>query len=184
MLFKLVQLYQWFKTSNNFFAGLSRDLLFVGGVVLVIMTVSYLTLGVFGVPAVSVISESMDPHMKKGDLVIYESPERTPIITYEEGENLNYHSFIEYGNVIIYNKNGDSNDRIIHRAMYWVNEGDPMWKGGPPAPYPGYITKGDHNRVIDQATSISQYKPIKEEWIVGVSLWRIPWLGYPTMILK
>ena len=25
-----------------------------------------------------------------------------------------------------------------------------MWEGGPAAPFSGYITKGDHNEVIDQ----------------------------------
>ena len=39
---------------------------------------------------------------------------------------------------------------IIHRALRYVNAGDPMWQGGPAAPFSGYITKGDHNEVIDQ----------------------------------
>ena len=39
---------------------------------------------------------------------------------------------------------------IIHRALAYVNQGEPMWKDGPLAPFSGYITKGDHNDVIDQ----------------------------------
>ena len=39
---------------------------------------------------------------------------------------------------------------IIHRALRYVEAGDPMWQGGPAAPFSGYITKGDHNEVIDQ----------------------------------
>jgi signal peptidase len=180
---KLKQLYGRFKTSENFFVELTRDLLFVAAVILAVMVVSYLTLGVFGVPAVSVISGSMEPHMKKGDLVIYKSPDRTNIITYQEGATSGYESFENYGNVILYNKNGDTNQiPIIHRALYWVETGEPMWDGGPSAPYSGYITKGDNNRAIDQASPISDRRPIKEEWVMGVSLWRIPWLGYPIMM--
>ncbi|HUW66818.1 MAG TPA: S26 family signal peptidase [Candidatus Nanoarchaeia archaeon] len=180
---KIKQLYGRYKTSDNFFVELTRDLLFVAAVISAIMVISYLTLGVFGVPAVSVISKSMDPHMKKGDLVIYKSPDRTNIITYQEGATSGYESFENYGNVILYYKNGDTNQiPIIHRALYWVETGEPMWDGGPSAPYSGYITKGDNNSAIDQACSISERRPIKEEWIMGVSLWRIPWLGYPTMM--
>ena len=180
---KLKQLYGRFKTSENFFVQLTRDLLFVAAVILAVMVVSYLTLGVFGVPAVSVISGSMDPHMKKGDLVIYQSPDRTNIITYQDGATSEYKSFRNYGDVILYNKNGDTTQiPIIHRAMYWVEVGEPMWNGGPAAPYSGYITKGDNNRVNDQASPISEERPIKEEWVMGVSRWRIPWFGYPIMI--
>ena len=39
---------------------------------------------------------------------------------------------------------------IIHRALRYVKEGETMWEGGPAAPFSGYITKGDHNEVIDQ----------------------------------
>ena len=39
---------------------------------------------------------------------------------------------------------------IIHRAMSYVDQGQPMWDGGPKAPFSGYITKGDHNDRIDQ----------------------------------
>jgi signal peptidase len=180
---KLKHLYGRFRTSENFFVELTRDLLFVAAVILAVMVVSYLTLGVFGVPAVSVISKSMDPHMKKGDLVIYQSPDRTNIITYQEGITSGYKSFENYGNVILYNKNGDTSQiPIIHRALYWAEAGQPMWDGGPPAPYSGYITKGDNNRANDQASPISEGRPIKEEWVMGISRWRIPWLGYPIMI--
>jgi signal peptidase len=34
--------------------------------------------------------------------------------------------------------------------MRYVETGEPMWKNGPVAPFSGYITKGDHNEVIDQ----------------------------------
>ncbi|VVB64741.1 Uncharacterised protein [uncultured archaeon] len=34
--------------------------------------------------------------------------------------------------------------------MSLVDQGQPMWDGGPKAPFSGYITKGDHNDRIDQ----------------------------------
>ena len=43
---------------------------------------------------------------------------------------------------------------IIHRALRYVNKDDPMWVGGPKASFDGYITKGDHNDVIDQSAGI------------------------------
>ena len=38
----------------------------------------------------------------------------------------------------------------IHRALYHVEENDPMLEGGPGAPFAGNITKGEHKEVIDQ----------------------------------
>ncbi|RLG31030.1 hypothetical protein DRO03_02550, partial [Methanosarcinales archaeon] len=65
---------------------------------------------------------------------------------------------------------------IIHRAMYYVEAGEPMWEGGPIAPHAGYITKGDHNKVIDQYGLCTV--PIREEWVIGVARYRIPYAGY------
>jgi signal peptidase len=173
-----------FRTSNNFWVQTARDLVFVAGVILVIMAISQFTLGVFGVPAVSVISGSMEPNLNIGDLVIYGNLAKTGVITYEEGEISGYKSFNKYGDVIIYGRYGNKKDRLIHRALYWVDEGEEMYPGGPIAPHSGYITKGDHNSLIDQkAPNISYGQPVKIEWIVGVSKWRIPWLGYPSMKL-
>jgi signal peptidase len=116
--------------------------------------------------------------------VIYGNLAKTGVITYEEGEISGYKSFNKYGDVIIYGRYGNKKDRLIHRALYWVDEGEEMYPGGPIAPHSGYITKGDHNSLIDQkAPNISYGQPVKIEWIVGVSKWRIPWLGYPSMKL-
>ncbi len=40
----------------------------------------------------------------------------------------------------------------------------------------GYLTKGDHNNVIDQATDICP-QPVKLEWISGKGRSEIPWVG-------
>ena len=177
-------LIEQFRTSNNVWIGYARDLVFVAGIICVIMFISHLTLGVFGVPAVSVISGSMKPNMDIGDLVIFESPHRTDIITFEQGITSGYKSFNDYGDVIIYGRYGNKKDQIIHRALYWVEKGEEMYPGGPTAPHSGYITKGDHNTVIDQkAREINFEQPIKKEWVIGISKWRVAWLGYPSMEL-
>ncbi|MCX6666021.1 MAG: S26 family signal peptidase [Euryarchaeota archaeon] len=40
----------------------------------------------------------------------------------------------------------------------------------------GYLTKGDHNNIIDQATDICP-QPVKIEWISGKGRSEIPWVG-------
>jgi len=68
---------------------------------------------------VAVESGSMEPHMHRGDVVFLVSPDRTKIITWEEGKKIGYKSFGDYGDVIVYYPNGDkSRTPIIHRAMY------------------------------------------------------------------
>ena len=130
-------------------------------------------------PAFSIESGSMKPNMHIGDVILIQSPNRTNIITCEDGERLNYKSFNDYGDVIIYHPYGSFHRTpILHRAMYWVEEGEPMWANGPPAPHAGYITKGDNNREIDQAAFISRLQPVKQEWIIGVARVRIPCMGY------
>jgi len=121
-------------------------------------------------PAVAVESGSMLPNIGIGDVVIIQSAQRTQIISHTEGTLSGYTSFNEYGDVILYRKFGSTEDTpIIHRAMYWVEEGEPMWSGGSAAPHSGYITKGDNNRDIDQKTRTSKLQPVKEEWIIGGS---------------
>jgi hypothetical protein len=56
---------------------------------------------------------------------------------------------------------------------------EPMWEGGPIAPHAGYITKGDNiktNRQYDQYNLCTV--PIREEWVIGVARYRIPYAGY------
>ncbi|MDL5501799.1 MAG: S26 family signal peptidase, partial [Candidatus Methanoperedens sp.] len=125
------------KESNNFWVGLLRDFLFVLIIVAIFASVSYIALGRFS-PMVAVESKSMVPHLTIGDIIFIESTDRSKIITYEDGEKTGYSSFGYYGDVILYMRSGNE-DRtpIIHRAMYYVNKGEPMWPGGPSAPYAG-----------------------------------------------
>ena len=167
-----------FYHSDSFWAGLFRDLVFVFVVVAVFSFASQVIFGLW-TPMVAVESESMVPNIQIGDIIFMESMERTVVVTNAEGIQKNYTSFGEYGDVILYKPFG-MGDRtpIIHRAMYYVETGGPMWSGGPPAPHAGYITKGDHNPSYDQKGSISYLQPVKKEWVTGVArISRVPILG-------
>ena len=175
-----------FKESNGFWAGLLHDLIFVVIVVVIFASVSKIALGLY-TPMVAVESGSMIPHIQIGDIIFVESIDRTEIITNEDGRKLNYSSFGEYGDVILYKPRGvEEATPIIHRAMYYVNEGDHMWPGGPAAPHSGYITKGDNTRTnaaYDQQGSISPGLPVKKEWVIGKAKFsRLPLLGCISLI--
>jgi signal peptidase len=129
----------------------------------------------------------MIPHINIGDIIFIQSIDRTQIITFNQGANSNYSSFDEFGDVILYKPLGKKDATpIIHRAMYYVEEGQSMWEKGPPAPYAGYITKGDNQKTnpgYDQQGNISPYAPVKKEWIIGVARFQpIPWLGCISLL--
>ncbi|CAG0960217.1 signal peptidase I [Methanosarcinales archaeon] len=182
----LKNIIKYFKESDSFWAGLLRDLVFVITVVVIFASVSKIALGLY-TPMVAVESGSMIPHIQIGDIIFVESIDRTEIITNEAGKKLNYLSFDEYGDVILYKPRGmEGTTPIIHRAMYYINESEPMWPGGPLAPHAGYITKGDNSRTnaaYDQQGSISHLQPIKKEWVIGKARFgRVPLLGCISLI--
>jgi len=182
----LKNIVKYFKESDSFLAGLLRDLIFVLTVVVIFASVSKVALGLY-TPMVAVESGSMIPHIQIGDIIFVESIDRTEIITNEAGKKVNYSSFDEYGDVILYKPRGmEETTPIIHRAMYFVNESEPMWPGGPLAPHAGYITKGDNirtNAAYDQQGSISHLQPIKKEWVIGKARFgRVPLLGCISLI--
>jgi signal peptidase len=173
--------------ESDYWVSLGKDLLLVVAVLIIFMVLSKLVLGLW-TPMVAVESESMDPHIQIGDIVFMKSIDRVNIITNEEGKNLGYKTFEGYGDVILYRPKGQEGvTPIIHRAMYRVKSGEPMWKGGPLAQYSGYITKGDNvvtNQYFDQEGDISYYMPVKDEWIIGTAKYRIPYLGYIRLLFS
>ena len=179
---------KYFKESDNFWIALLRDFLSVLMLFVIISSIFYITTGRFS-PVVAVESGSMMPHIRIGDMIFVVSADRTKIITYNEGKEKGYSTFDEYGDVILYKPRGEEGvTPIIHRAMYYVEEGQPMWPGGPSAPFAGYITKGDNpktNTVYDQQGSISPQIPVKPEWVIGVARFdSIPLLGCISMALR
>jgi len=169
-----------FYQSDSTSAGVLRDLVSVAKILLIFMILSQIIFGTWA-PMRAIESGSMEPHMKVGDIVFIKDISRTSVVTQEEGALSDYKTFGDYGNVILYRKYGSTTDTpIIHRAMYYVEAGEPMWKGGPIAPHAGYITKGDNiktNKQYDQCTTLCTV-PIREEWVIGVARYRIPYAGH------
>lgn len=164
-------------TDRQFIKGLIKDIAFAIAVVALFAALLYMYAGVWP-PMVSVDGRSMLPNMRQGDLIVLQGLDRTGVTTHNDAVKTGYKRFNDYGDVIIYNPDGNrSITPVIHRAMYWVEEGDLMWPGGPPAPHSGYITQGDNNFLYDQSSSISLNQPVKPEWIVGISQVRVPYLG-------
>ncbi|MFB6232685.1 MAG: S26 family signal peptidase [Haloarculaceae archaeon] len=173
--------------------------------VLVVGAYLYAVSGVWP-PLVAVESRSMTPNMQVNDLVFVMETGRFPgpnahgdtgVVTARAGAKVDYRTFGRPGDVVIYQRDGDPRRvPIIHRAMFWVEEGENWYaKADPeyvtasecgdtpneglrncPAPHAGFITKGDSNGRYDQVTSLSG--PVKPEWVIGTAEVRIPGLGW------
>ena len=173
-----------------------REVLTSVAIVAVVGLVLFTASGIWP-PLVAVESGSMEPHMFKGDLVFVVedgryAPEeaRSGVVTFEDGTETGYWSFGDHGNVVVYRPDGREVTPIIHRAHFYVEEGEnwvaranPEYTGGAtcrqvrtcPAPHDGFITKGDNNAVYDQVARRSTV--VRPEWVRGVAKVRVPWLG-------
>ena len=194
---------RWLRTTDSAVVGLARDVVVS---LLVVVAVGLLLYAISGVwpPLVAVESDSMDPHLQKGDLVLVVENGRfapefaagdTGVVTAETGAEHDYYRFGGPGDVIVYQPNGiASTTPIIHRAHHYV-ETDENWydRADPaivdadscdglaacPAPSTGFITKGDNevtNDYYDQERGISTV--VEPEWVRGRAVLRIPWLGW------
>ena len=167
-----------------------------------VMLVGLVLFGVSGVwpPMVAVESGSMEPHMHKGDLGFITEPGRytpdaaygsTGVVTAEAGADVGYRTFGGPGSVVVYDDPGEGGPPIIHRAQFYVEEGENWYERADPgfvsadscrellncpAPHAGFITKGDANGRYDQASGIAG--PVRPSWITGVARIRIPYLGW------
>ena len=167
-----------------------------------VVVIGLLLFAISGVwpPMVAVESGSMEPHMHKGDLVFITDSGRfapdaahaeTGVVPRDVAREVGYWKFGAHGSVIVYDNPGDAGPPVIHRAQFWVDEGenwydraDPDYVSAAnceemrncPAPNAGFVTKGDANRGYDQVNGISE--PVKPEWIIGVARVRIPYLGW------
>jgi signal peptidase len=194
---------RWFATTEEGAAAYVRDVLTSAGAVVL---VGLLLFGVSGIwpPMVAVESPSMTPHMKTGDLVFVMEEHRfapgaayedTGIVTAEIGDDTGYEKFKQSGDVIVYRPDGsDLETPIIHRARFWVGDGEnwydeanPEFLAGAdncaelancPAPHAGFITKGDANPQYDQVGVSAISEPIRPSWVIGTAEFRIPWLGW------
>jgi signal peptidase len=172
----------------------------------IVALVGLLLFAVSGVwpPMVAVESGSMEPHMHRGDLVFVSEPGRfvppsadsNGVVTYREAISSGYKSFGAFGSVVVFDNPNRGGPPIIHRARFWVAEGENWYeRANPaymdaddcaelvncPAPHAGYITKGDANHEYDQASGISG--PVRPAWITGVAQLRVPYLGWVRLAL-
>jgi signal peptidase len=176
---------------------LFRDVLTSVGAVLLVGLYIFMISGVWP-PMVAIESGSMEPNMAKNDLVFVMETDRfhpdaahgeTGVVTAREGAEVGYEQFGNSGDVIVYNPQGnEAVTPIIHRAMFWVEEGENWCGQANPdfvvdteqckkAPHAGFITKGDRNPTYDQAGN-GNLDPVKPEWVVGTAERRIPGLGW------
>lgn len=158
-------------------------------------------------PLVAVESSSMAPNLQTGDLVFIMEEHRfagaaaydgTGVVTYQTGLAVEYTKFNKYGDVIVYQPNGNNHTTpVIHRARFWVRDGQNwygeakrVYLGGAdncaelsncPSKHAGFVTKGDNNELYDQVSNapISSpiSEPVKPSWVTGTAEFRIPWLG-------
>ena len=197
---------RWFLKTDDSTIVAIRDVITT---VAIVALVGVILFGISGVwpPLVAVESGSMEPNMERGDLIFVVDDDRfvgddpvdgTGIVTYENGDESGHEKFGNPGDVIIFRPAGsDAETPVIHRAHYWVEEGenwvdthaDPEYLNGNdcddlpescPAPHDGFITKGDANPGYDQAGSggVQTNQVVAPEWVTGKASVRIPWLGH------
>ncbi len=159
--------------------GFIQDIAFALIFVFTIALILYIFAGIWP-PMVSVNGLSMHPNMEDGDLVFIQGLDRGDVKTSEASANTGYRMYSEPGDVIVYTPHGDASiPLVIHRAIRWVNESEPMWPGGPLAPASGYITLGDNNDgMYDQDSRICPGEPVRKEWIIGIARFKLPYLGH------
>ncbi len=220
-------------------------------VAVIVVAVVLLSLWAYGgrwPPMVVVESESMQHSHDKsyvgvidtGDLTLVRTLDKVDgVVTWVEGRDRGYETYSNFGDVIVYHKNGlTQTTPIIHRAIvrivynatghsYDVPSLGPEFTdiddkfiitdlisfhsgvreefdlvvnvsailnnfqaNNDAQPHGGIITKGDHNRDIDQYSlpawtgfgnppaGVSRLvEPVEDGWLVGVARGEIPWFG-------
>ena len=195
---------RWFLKTDHGTVVAVRDVL---SSVALVALIGLILFGVSGIwpPMVAVESGSMEPNMERGDMIFVVDTDRfvgdgavegTGIVTHETGLENDHDKFGDHGDVIIFRPNGDPTETpVIHRAHYWVEEGDD-WvdeqadasnlNGADcdelpqscPAPHDGFVTKGDANHGYDQWRTGADTTVVKPEWTTGKAMFRIPLLGH------
>ncbi len=190
-------------TDGDSWLLFGRDLLASIAIVLLFGGYLFAISGVWP-PMVAVESGSMEPNLERTDLVFVMDTDRfqpegavadTGVVVARDGAQTEYRQFGNPGDVIVFEPDGNGNQTpIIHRAMFWVEEGerwvdraDDRFLGGAdscaaiagcPAPHDGFITKGDDNRAYDQAGVGRVSQPVRPEWVIGTAELRLPGAGW------
>ncbi|NGM68694.1 S26 family signal peptidase [Natronolimnobius sp. AArcel1] len=200
-------LVRWFLRTDDARVVAIRD---IGQVVAVVALIGLLLFGISGVwpPMVAIESPSMEPNANTGDLVFVVDTERfvgddpvegTGVVPMTTGEDNGHEKFGQAGDVIIFAPDGDAHETpIIHRAHFWVDEGDDwVAQADPdiigdttceqvstcPAEHAGFITKGDATDGYDQHGNHAS-DVVKPDWITSKASFRIPWLGHVRLAFE
>ncbi|MBU3901800.1 MAG: S26 family signal peptidase [Candidatus Thermoplasmatota archaeon] len=122
---------------------------------------------------------------------------RNDVITYYQGEKTGYKTYSDYGDVIVYVKNGVGGTPVIHRAMCWVEvnitDNETFYdvpeldyyhlsaitivelnlhNYNPNVNHSGFLTKGDANNGCDQDSSAG----IEDELGRKVGIVKLEWI--------
>ena len=198
---------RWFLRTDDGRVVAVRDV-FVS--VAIVAVVGLVLFGISGAwpPLVAIESGSMEPNMHRGDLVFVVDDDRfvgdgaivgTGVVPYDVGDGGGHEKFGKPGDVIIFKPDGsEARTPVIHRAHFWVEEGEnwvdtkanPDYVGGAtcegiatcPATHDGFITKGDANGGYDQAVGGANTDVVKPEWVTGKGMLRVPWLGHVRLV--
>ena len=108
-----------------------------------------------GNPILAVASESMEPVLYKGDLILIEGIQN-PADIYAA-----YADEDPQGDILVFHKPIGVDELIVHRAVEKIDNGDGTYS---------FKTKGDNNPGRDGWT-------VEESHIVGRYLGKIPWVG-------
>ncbi|RQG93219.1 S26 family signal peptidase [Natrarchaeobius halalkaliphilus] len=199
-------LLRWFVRTDDGTVVLVRDVL---SSVALVAVIGLLLFGISGIwpPLVAVESGSMEPNMQRGDLIFVVADDRfvgdgategTGVVTLENGQNAGHEKFGQSGDVIIFKPDGsDYHTPIIHRAHFWVEDGENWVEtkadediiGGStceevptcPAERDGFVTKGDDNSGYDQYGG-ARTDVVQPDWITGKAMVRVPWLGHVRLV--
>lgn len=169
-----------------------------------------------GAPMVAIESGSMmhknEPFgrfgtIDAGDMVLLVKVNNKNDVVPNSAKDPDNYFYGNYGDVIVYRPYGlDNVDRIIHRAMCWVeyNETsrtctveayglynvtkiniDELGLSNYTPTHSGFITKGDNNPSCDQAAGyIICSEPIKVGWISGKARCELPWIGTLNLLFN
>jgi signal peptidase len=110
------------------------------------------------IPLAYVPSKSMEPTLKVGDLVIIKGV---------------FPQEIKEGSIIVFyvpGHYGEDEYRIVHRVIKVVNLGEEL----------GFETKGDNNPISDYY----RWGYIPSSYVVGVVIYKIPYVGYAALGIK
>jgi len=110
-------------------------------------------------PVAVVISGSMEPVYYRGDIIVIKGTEP---------------SNIQIGDIVVY-KRPYQDIPIVHRAINIIEEEGNLY----------FVTKGDNNPFEDSYFDNGKKLPgVPEHAVLGVSIMKIPKLGYVTIFFK